>query len=117
MKTQKTKEFQIMASCHVNLAMDKLVFVKHNQENVLCKQQDGAEHFSDQQEAQKRSEEVLTEKSGIMKSAVKVVDKENEEANKVFSMYTTPITRPVRKTTGGKIHIESCGKAGETAAQ
>ena len=29
----------------------------------------------------------------------------------MFDIYTTPITRPVRKTTGGKIHIESCGNA------
>mgnify|MGYP005799006455 CR=1 FL=1 len=29
----------------------------------------------------------------------------------MFDIYTTPINRPVRKTTGGKIHEESCGNA------
>ena len=100
-----------MASYHVNLATGQTGICKAQPGKCPVQATDGAEHFSNKQEAQKRSEEVLTEKSGIMKSAVKVVDKENEEANKVFSIYTTPITRPVRKTTGGKIHIESCGKA------
>ena len=29
----------------------------------------------------------------------------------MFDIYTTPITSPVRKTTGGKIHEEGCGNA------
>lgn len=29
----------------------------------------------------------------------------------MFDIYTTPITRPLRKTTGGKIHAEGCGNS------
>lgn len=29
----------------------------------------------------------------------------------MFDIYTTPIDRPLRKTSRGKIHIEGCGNA------
>lgn len=75
----KNKEFEIMANYHVNLATGQTGVCKAEPGKCPVQATDGAEHFSNKQEAQKRSEEVLTEKSGIMKSAGKVVDNENEK--------------------------------------
>lgn len=60
-----------MANYHVNLATGQTGICKAEPGKCPVQATDGAEHFSDRNEAKIRSEEVLTQKSNIMKSTGK----------------------------------------------
>lgn len=60
-----------MANYHVNLATGQTGICKAEPGKCPVQAKDGVEHFSNKNEAKMRAEEVLTEKSNVMKSAGK----------------------------------------------
>lgn len=68
-----------MANYHVNLKTGKTGICKADPGKCPVQATDGAEHFDNKNDAQSRAEEVLTKKSGVMKSAVKADSGDNEK--------------------------------------
>lgn len=68
-----------MANYHVNLKTGKTGVCKADPGKCPVQATDGAAHFDNKNDAQSRAEEVLTKKSGVMKSAVKADSGDNEK--------------------------------------
>lgn len=68
-----------MANYHVNLKTGKTGICKADPGKCPVQATDGAAHFDNKNDAQSRAEDVLTKKSGTMKSAVKSDSGDNEK--------------------------------------